>query len=388
MQNKKINTWCASFSLAKDEAIYFPEAASGEQPLEKSHILLVENEGSDDKWRSARTIGAYDSGQKYFEIEIVNDAHSTNTWRICVGVVPTDFDSEQDRIWVGSQKSWSYISGSGGKCYNSGQMISYAEPYNTGDVIGVWLDFDKSEIEFLKNGVSQGIAFSNLKGPVHGAVSLTGTGAKARFRNCSVEEGLKKRNQTVEMKKEITYIEKTFGNIWNIDRCSKDLVIDSNHTLVENTNNSNKWRVAVGKISYSSGRRYFEFVIKTNPSTINTWKLVVGLVNNKFKLNAGKIWIGAQNTWGYIAGTGGKVHASGRSVSYGGRFGKGDRIGILMDFDNRTIEFFKNGVSQGDAFQNLVGPVYPAISMTGKGTKILLDANIEKSKTDELILYH
>merc|ERR1711941_242598 len=171
-------------------------------------------------------------------------------------------------------------------------------------------------------------------------------------------------------KKEITHIEQTVGNIWNKDKCSTDIVVDSKMTLVENTNPSNKWRVAVAKISYSSGRRYFEFVIKANAATVNSWKLVVGLVNNKFRLNAGKIWIGAQNTWGYIAGTGGKVHASGRSVSYGGKFGKNDRIGILMDFDNRTIEFFKNGVSQGDAFQNLVGPVYPAVSMTGNGTKV------------------
>lgn len=95
-------------------------------------------------------------------MQIPNDANTTNTWRVCICVVPTTFNSESDRIWVGSQKSWGYIGGPGGKCFNS-------------DVIGVLLNFPAKTIEFFKNGIPQGIAFDNLVGPVHAAVSLTGT---------------------------------------------------------------------------------------------------------------------------------------------------------------------------------------------------------------------
>jgi hypothetical protein len=47
------------------------------------------------------------------------------------------------------------------------------------DVIGIFLDFDKSQVEFFKNGTSQGVAFDNLTGPVFAGVSLT---AKAGWR--------------------------------------------------------------------------------------------------------------------------------------------------------------------------------------------------------------
>ena len=60
-------------------------------------------------------------------------------------------------------------------------MTSYSEPYSTGDLIGCYLDFDAGTIEFFKNGIPMGIAYTNLVGPVHAGVSLTGAGAKVRF---------------------------------------------------------------------------------------------------------------------------------------------------------------------------------------------------------------
>ena len=63
-------------------------------------------------------------------------------------------------------------------------------------------------------------------------------------------------------------------------------------------------------------------------------------------MNHSKLWVGAQQSWSYIMGTGGKCHDSGRSSSYGSKYGRGDRIGVLMDFDNNTLEFFKNQVHQ------------------------------------------
>lgn len=58
----------------------------------------------------------------------------------------------------------------------------YGEKFGrSGDVIGVQLDFDAGTIEFYKNGVSQGVAFTNLSGTVYAAVSLTATGASAKL---------------------------------------------------------------------------------------------------------------------------------------------------------------------------------------------------------------
>jgi hypothetical protein len=50
----------------------------------------------------------------------------------------------------------------------------------------------------------------------------------------------------------------------------------------------------------------------------------------------------------------------------------GDTIKMEFDFDQKTIEFFKNGKSQGVAFHNLNGPVVGAASCTGKNAGILI----------------
>ena len=43
---------------------------------------------------------------------------------------------------------------------------------------------------------------------------------------------------------------------------------------------------------------------------------------------------------------------------------------VQLDFNAQTIEFYKNDVSQGVTFTNLVGAVRPAVSLTGKGAAV------------------
>ena len=50
----------------------------------------------------------------------------------------------------------------GNKCNNSATGTSYGASYTTGDIIGVALDIDAGTLEFYKNGVSQGVAFTGV----------------------------------------------------------------------------------------------------------------------------------------------------------------------------------------------------------------------------------
>ena len=54
----------------------------------------------------------------------------------------------------------------------------YASPFTKNDIIGCEFDFDTKEIEFFKNGVSQGVAFTNLRRFVCPAVSVFIPGTK------------------------------------------------------------------------------------------------------------------------------------------------------------------------------------------------------------------
>ncbi len=86
---------------------------------------------------------------------------------------------------------WSYIAQTG-DCLNwSAEVTGYGEPYSDGDLIGCLLDTRRHEIEFYRNGVSQGIVKcagdrylpngSSVTAIVYGAVSLSGQGAKVRL---------------------------------------------------------------------------------------------------------------------------------------------------------------------------------------------------------------
>jgi hypothetical protein len=57
-------------------------------------------------------------------------------------------------------------------------------PYGVGDLITIVVDFARCTIEFLKNGVSQGIAFHALDAthaPFYPAVSLHAVRAQVKF---------------------------------------------------------------------------------------------------------------------------------------------------------------------------------------------------------------
>jgi len=49
---------------------------------------------------------------------------------------------------------------------------------------------------------------------------------------------------------------------------------------------------------------------------------------------------------------------------YGEPYGVGDVIGVAVDMENNTVEFFKNGISQGIALTGLTGVFHPAVGRT------------------------
>lgn len=378
-KSKREIVWDPLFSLRKDKALFYPDQSG-------SSVL---NEGSGDKWRSARAIQSFDEGIVCFQFEIVEDADTVNTWRICIGVVPFEFKAESERSWVGSQNSWSYIAGTGGKSFNSGQSSAYGEPFGKGDVVSVMLDFEVGTIEFFRNGEPQRVAFNNLKRPVYPGISLTGTGTFVTLSMVSEEKTLALRQHAITRTKRLENVLKTNGNAWNQKKASESITFTDEGRIATNSGSQNKWASVLSILPYAEGRRYFEVNILSCPYTTNSWRISVGVVPTTFDTSKKKLWIGAQKSWGYIAGNGAKCHNSGKSLTYGSKFGKGDVIGVLMDFENKAIEFFKNGISQGIAFQDLNSPVFAAVSLTGTMASVELDGSAEKRRDliDSLFLY-
>jgi hypothetical protein len=78
-------------------------------------------------------------------------------------------------------------------------------------------------------------------------------------------------------------------------------------------------------------------------------------------------------SYGYIAGTGGIINNIAKSTPYGKPYGAvGDVIRVILDYDQKTVEFFKNGISQGIAFDTLSSPMYAAVSLTACNSSVSL----------------
>jgi hypothetical protein len=62
-----------------------------------------------------------------------------------------------------------------------------------------------------------------------------------------------------------------------------------------------------------------------------------------------------------------------------GRYNKGDRVGVLLDLDNGSLRFFKNGVQHGPGYPagSVTGPVVHAVHTMQRGSSVRLLPNAE-----------
>ena len=90
----------------------------------------------------------------------------------------------------------------------------------------------------------------------------------------------------------------------------------------------------------TTGKFYFEVDYKTTQHST----LMVGLYSSGYVGG----WTNSRSR-SYYGSNGGK-YQGGTQINYGSTFTAGDIIGVAFDATNNTIEFFKNGTSQGTAF--------------------------------------
>jgi hypothetical protein len=116
------------------------------------------------------------SGVCYWEVQVDKlNPHQTG-FHVVIGVVPASFNYRH--TYLTSNGGWGYLA-DGRKAYNSGNGEAYGRKYVQGDHIGVLVDLYRHVIVFYLNGVSQGVAFEGVCGPVFPAVSLLTGGQRA-----------------------------------------------------------------------------------------------------------------------------------------------------------------------------------------------------------------
>jgi hypothetical protein len=115
-----------------------------------------------------------------------------------------------------------------------------------------------------------------------------------------------------------------------------------------------------GVTGRSSGKYQVEFVVNRLSGSSNDHLVGFGKSTATLASYPGS----DSDGYGYYSANGFKYN-SGSGTSYGAAYGAGDVIGAVYDVSAGTIEFFKNGVSQGTAYSSVSGTLYP---MWGPGT--------------------
>lgn len=121
----------------------------------------------------------------------------------------------------------------------------------------------------------------------------------------------------------------------------------SNNDLTATLPTNQQSTIATGD-GVSSGKWYWEIQIQSAGAMIGVTSTTTG----------GQIW-NTVNHRGYTSGAAKWGGTSGSS--YGTPYTQGDVISVLLDMDSGTIEFWKNGITQGIAFTDVksLGIVFP-----------------------------
>lgn len=136
------------------------------------------------------------------------------------------------------------------------------------------------------------------------------------------------------------------------------------------TFSGSQWSLVKANLPRNSGKWYWEVEI------VSSTHMVIGIGNDSTPLQPGSYSTGtgirAYRGFGHTFGL---IKDSSRGIDYANKiqFSNGDIIGIAIDIDKGTMEFYRNGIYMGNAFSDIdiLGAVYPIISEHGNGKCIV-----------------
>lgn len=293
-------------------------------------------------------------GKWYFEFVMTSIAGNT-----MLGVCQTGYNTAQYLGQVAT--GWAYYSTA--NKYNGAGPVAYGATFTTGDVIGVAVDMDNLTLTFYKNNTTQTQAFNNLSGTLVPAISFPGD---------TVNAGVVTLQTGANGPLPCTYAPPSGyqyyqGAYLTTKRsCQLDPNAKGSGCSVEMQGRAGTVVTATQSIrgtrGITTGKWYFEAWVSSMQG--GGFTAVIGVGNASWGYTTTYPG-GDTNSWGYYNGS--KYNGAG-GVGYGAAFGINDVIGVAVDMGATSITFYKNNVSQGTAFTNLSGIIYPGIGEPGSGS--------------------
>ena len=162
---------------------------------------------------------------------------------------------------------------------------------------------------------------------------------------------------------------------WNpLDHRSSNWNMQNGNTRLQGTG-GDTWetRRAISTLGASSGKYYAE--VKMTTAGTDSYPFGVGY--DVFELSYSSSMGSNSNFWGYFQPAGGQIYGGGTGsplqTSLGG--GTGDIIGIALDIDNLTLQFYKNGSTMGSQITGLPSGKTWFFASSGYGNTNTFDTN-------------
>jgi hypothetical protein len=128
-------------------------------------------------------------------------------------------------------------------------------------------------------------------------------------------------------------------------------------------------------IELTEGRHYWELELLS----MFAGGIFVGVSRPNLDLVGDYLLSNCTDGW-FIATHSGGLYGNGKQRdAEAGEYKQGDRVGVLLDLNNGSLLFFKNGVQHGSGYPagSVTGPVVAAVEMGFEGNKVRLHADVD-----------
>jgi hypothetical protein len=135
------------------------------------------------------------------------------------------------------------------------------------------------------------------------------------------------------------------------------------------------WTLTTTGTELTEGRHYWEVELLSE----NMLDVLVGISRPNLDPRGRYCLSDCTDGWFINAAHGGLFGNGKFRVHKAGEHKQGDRVGVLLDLDNGSLRFFKNGVQHGPGYPagSVTGPVVAAVQMANEDSSVRLLPNAE-----------
>ena len=136
-----------------------------------------------------------------------------------------------------------------------------------------------------------------------------------------------------------------------------------------------EWSLTTTETELTEGKHYWEVeLLSEDVGSVN-----IGISRPNLD-PTGWYYSSDSNDGCFICADDGTLCGNGKhNDDYAGAYKQGDRVGMLLDLDNGSLRFFKNGVQHGPGYAagSVTGPVVAAVQMRYRNHSVRMLPNAE-----------